>query len=256
MTIDLQNIEFAYDQTPVLRQISGRIEQGDFMSLVGPNGSGKSTLIKCLNGILRIQKGNILLNGRDLAEFNPNQLARKMAYVPQTEQKAVPMNVFDAVLIGRKPYIRWKPVKNDLDVTAAILEKLNLESVAMKEVHKLSGGQQQRVFIARALAQEPEVLLLDEPTANLDLKHQVDVLELLRSLTKQGITVIMAMHDINLASIYCRQVMMMKEGELFASGGREIFTKENVEKLYGVKVQTIHENGTVFIVPNKLKANE
>ena len=256
MTIELQNIEFAYDQTPVLRQISGRIDQGDFMALVGPNGSGKSTLIKCLNGILRVQKGNISLNGRNLAKFSPNQLAQKMAYVPQTEQKAVPMNVFDAVLIGRKPYIRWKPAKNDLDITAAILKKLNLESVAMTEVHKLSGGQQQRVFIARALAQEPEVLLLDEPTANLDLKHQVDVLELLRSLTKQGITVVMAMHDINLASMYCRRVMMMKEGELFASGGREIFTKDNVEKLYDVKVQTIHENGTVFIVPNKLKANE
>ena len=252
MNIELRNIEFAYDKTPVLQNINGRIEPGQFVALVGPNGSGKSTLIKCINGILRIQKGEILLDGNNLETYGSNRLSQKMAYVPQTEQKAVPMSVFDAVLIGRKPYIRFKPAKRDMEITADILERLNLASVAMRDVNKLSGGQQQRVFIARALAQEPEILLLDEPTANLDLKHQVDVLKLLGSLTRQGITVVMAMHDINLAAMYSRQVMMMKEGQLFASGGKEIFTAENVEKLYDVHVETIHKNGTVYIVPDRI----
>ncbi len=252
MNIELRNIEFAYDKTPVLQNINGRIEPGQFVALVGPNGSGKSTLIKCINGILRVQKGEVLLDGNNLETYGSNRLSQKMAYVPQTEQKAVPMSVFDAVLIGRKPYIRFKPAKRDMEITADILERLNLASVAMRDVNKLSGGQQQRVFIARALAQEPEILLLDEPTANLDLKYQVDVLKLLGSLTRQGITVVMAMHDINLAAMYSRQVMMMKEGQLFASGGKEIFTAENVEKLYDVHVETIHKNGTVYIVPDRI----
>lgn len=254
MKIELRNIEFAYDKNPVLRNITGMIDPGDFVALVGPNGSGKSTLIKCINGILRIQKGEVLLDGKNLKSYGTNRLSQKMAYVPQTEQKAVPMNVFDAVLIGRKPYIRWKPAKRDLEITAGILEKLNLAPVAMKDVTKLSGGQQQRVFIARALVQQPEVLLLDEPTANLDLKHQVDALKLLGSLTRQGITVIMAMHDINLAAMYSKKVMMMKEGRLFASGGNEIFTADNVEKLYDVNVETIHKNGTVYIVPDRTQS--
>ncbi len=252
MNIELRNIEFAYEKTPVLQNINGRIEPGQFVALVGPNGSGKSTLIKCINGILRVQKGEVLLDGNNLETYGSNRLSQKMAYVPQTEQKAVPMSVFDAVLIGRKPYIRFKPAKRDMEITADILERLNLASVAMRDVNKLSGGQQQRVFIARALAQEPEILLLDEPTANLDLKYQVDVLKLLGSLTRQGITVVMAMHDINLAAMYSRQVMMMKEGQLFASGGKEIFTAENVEKLYDVHVETIHKNGTVYIVPDRI----
>lgn len=252
MKITFREVEFSYDKTPVLKHISGEITKGDFVALVGPNGSGKSTLIKCLNGLLRVDKGAVYLDEKNLTSFNADQLARKIAYVPQAEQKSVPMKVFDMALIGRKPYINWRPRKKDLEITAGVLEKLHLGEVAMKEVNKLSGGQQQRVYIARALTQEPEILLLDEPTANLDLKHQMEVLELLQSLTNQGITVVMAMHDINMASLYCTHFLMMKNGRIFADGGREIFTAENVEELYEVNVRTIHENGSVFIVPERI----
>ncbi len=251
MEIHLKNIEFSYDRIPVLKGIDARIGKGEFVTLVGPNGSGKSTLIKCLNGILKIRKGAVLLDDHNISTYRSDRLARVMAYVPQSEQKAIPMKVFDAVLLGRKPYISWRPARRDMEVVDEILMRLNLEDVAMKEVQKLSGGQQQRVYIARALAQEPEVLLLDEPTANLDLKHQMEVLDLLRSLTSRGITVIMALHDINLASLYGTRVMMMKEGKIFASGGMEVFTAENIEELYDVKVHMIHENGSVYIIPNR-----
>jgi len=221
------------------------------VALVGPNGSGKSTLIKCINGILTVREGDVLIDGISVHTIPAVERARKMAYVPQTEQKSVPVQVFDAVLLGRKPYIQWRPSRSDYERTAEILQRLDLEDVAMREVHKLSGGQQQRVFIARALNQQPEILLLDEPTANLDLKYQMETLGLLRDLAGDGITVVIAMHDINMASLFAGRVMMLKNGTIFASGGPEIVTAEHVEQLFGVKVRIVHENGTRFIVPDR-----
>ncbi len=251
MNITLQNITFSYDKDPVLIDISADIVSGNMIALVGPNGSGKSTLIKCMNGILPVDKGEVLLNGKNIRSYRTVERARKIAYVPQTEQKSVPMLVFDAVLLGRKPYIHWKPSRSDIALTAEILRQLDLEDVAMREVQTLSGGQQQRVFIARALNQQPDILLLDEPTANLDLKYQMEILDLLRSLTNQGITVVIAIHDINMASLFASRVVMLKNGSVFASGGREIVTAGNVEQLFGVKVRVVHENGTRFIVPDR-----
>ena len=251
MHITLQNITFSYDKEPVLNDVSIDIDRGEMVALVGPNGSGKSTLIKCINGILTVNRGEVLLDGKNIRSCRAVERARKIAYVPQSEQKSVPVQVFDAVLLGRKPYIQWKPSRADIKQTAEMLQQFDLEEVAMWEVQTLSGGQQQRVFIARALNQQPDILLLDEPTANLDLKYQMEILELLRSLTSHGITVVIAMHDINMASLYASRVVMLKQGSVFASGGKEIVTAENVEQLFGVKVKVIHENGTRFIVPEQ-----
>ncbi len=249
MNITLRDITFSYDKDPVLNGINAAIEHGDLVALVGPNGSGKSTLIKCINGILAVSEGEVLLDGTNIRTIPTAERARKIAYVPQTEHKAVPMKVFDAVLLGRKPYIFLKPSNSDLEITSGILKQFDLEDVAMRDVHTLSGGQQQRVFIARALNQQPDILLLDEPTANLDLKYQMEILGLLRSLTQQNITIVIAMHDINMASHFANRVVMLKQGSVFASGGREIVTAENVEQLFQVKVRIIYENGTRFIVP-------
>ena len=251
MHITLRDITFRYDKDPVLSNIRAEIDRGDLVALVGPNGSGKSTLIKCINGILTVREGDVLIDGISVHTIPAVERARKMAYVPQTEQKSVPVQVFDAVLLGRKPYIQWRPSRSDYERTAEILQRLDLEDVAMREVHKLSGGQQQRVFIARALNQQPEILLLDEPTANLDLKYQMETLGLLRDLAGDGITVVIAMHDINMASLFAGRVMMLKNGTIFASGGPEIVTAEHVEQLFGVKVRIVHENGTRFIVPDR-----
>ena len=251
MHITLRDITFRYDKDPVLSNISAEIDRGYLVALVGPNGSGKSTLIKCINGILTVREGDVLIDGTSIRAIPAVERARKIAYVPQTEQKSVPVQVFDAVLLGRKPYIQWRPSRSDYERTAEILQRLDLQDVAMREVHKLSGGQQQRVFIARALNQQPEILLLDEPTANLDLKYQLETLKLLRDLAGDGITVVIAMHDINMASLFANRVMMLKEGKIFASGGPEIVTADHVEQLFGVKVRIVHENGTRFIVPDR-----
>ncbi len=249
MRISFQHISFRYDRALVLKKITADIEQGELVALVGPNGSGKSTLIKCVNGILKLQEGRILLNGQDIRLYRPVDLARNMAYVPQSEPLGGSMPVFDTVLMGRKPYIQWKPASNDIENTARVLSRLELDEVAMRPVRTLSGGQQQRVFIARALNQNPRVLLLDEPTANLDLRYQMEVMDVLRSLTLEGITVIIAMHDINLASAFASRILMLKEGTLFADGGKEIVTAQNVQKLFGVKLQVLRNNGNAFILP-------
>ncbi len=249
MKIHIHDIEFSYNGTPVLNHINSHVEKGDFLALVGPNGSGKSTLIKCINGILRTQKGTVLIDDKTINKYAPHELAKEIAYVPQNEEKKAGLNVFDTVLLGRKPYITWKPSKNDLEITAHILKTLHLESVSMKPISKLSGGQQQAVYIARALAQEPDILLLDEPTANLDIKHQIEVLDLLKKLSAQGITIVIALHDINMAIRYANKMMMLKEGKIFANGNRDIITTENIENLYNIKVHIIKEKDKLFVIP-------
>ena len=247
--IELQKLDFAYNGTLVLKNINHHFEQGKLISIVGPNGSGKSTVLKCMDRILQPQHGFIHLDKKNINDFKSDELARKIAYVPQSEGGTFPATVFDTVLLGRKPHIQWSPQEKDLEVTATMIEMLDLKDISLKSINKLSGGQCQRVFIARALAQEPELLLLDEPTANLDLKHQLEVLKILKQLSIQGITVIIAIHDLNLALQYSDDFVLLKEGEVFATGGKEIISNQNIEKLYDVKVRIIKENGNFIIVP-------
>lgn len=245
----VNNLSFAYNGIPVIRDFNLHFKSGELISIVGPNGSGKSTMLKCMNGILCPQEGSILLDDQNISNFRAGQLAKKMAYVPQSESGTFPATVFDTVLLGRKPHIQWSPGKRDIDVTAEVIEKLNLSDIALKSINKLSGGQRQRVFIARALAQEPEILLLDEPTANLDLKHQLEVLKILKQLSQQGITVVIAIHDLNLALQYSDKFVLLKDGEIFAEGGKEIISNENIEQLYDIKVKILKDDGQFFIIP-------
>ena len=247
--ISIRNIEFSYNANPVLQNIGCEIGTGDFVALAGPNGSGKSTLIKCISGILKIQKGEILIDGRTSKDYSPNAMARKVAYVPQNVCRQASITVFDSVLMGRKPYISWKPSANDLDITAEILKLLDIDHLAMKITNQLSGGQRQTVMIARALAQEPEILLLDEPTANLDIRHQMEVLEILKTLTAKNITIVIAIHDINMAMRYANNIMMLKEGKLFFYGGKDKITAENIENLYGIKVEIVPIDDSPYIIP-------
>ncbi len=247
--IELEKLDFAYNGNLVLKNISQQFEQGKLISIVGPNGSGKSTVLKCMDRILQPKKGIIHLDKKNILDFKMSELARKIAYVPQSEGGTFPATVFDTILLGRKPHIQWSPKEKDLEIIATVIEKLDLKEISLKSINKLSGGQRQRVFIARALAQEPEVLLLDEPTANLDLKHQMEVLKILQQLSQQGITVIIAIHDLNLALQYSDQFVLLKEGEIFAKGGKEIISNENIEKLYDIKVKIIKDNGNFIIVP-------
>ncbi len=249
MKLSIHNVTFSYNGTPVLENVTENIPAGSFVAIVGPNGSGKSTLLRCIDGILKPRMGSVLLEDRDVQDFDRPHKARKFGYVPQEAGHTPPSTVFDTVLMGRKPYIGWQVKQQDKTITSRIIRQLHLEEIALRDVNKLSGGQRQRVFIARALAQQPEVLLLDEPTANLDLRHQLEVLQLLQSVSQKQITTLVAIHDLNLAAQYCSHFIMLREGKIFSSGGREILTRENIESLYDIRVNIFQADDKIFFVP-------
>ncbi len=249
--VKINNLNFSYSKKPVLKYLNAKINEGDFIGIIGPNGSGKSTLLRCIDGILPVNTGTIFIDNTDIRHYSRNKLSRKIAFVPQHENQVFAPTVYDTVLLGRKPYIGWAPRKADHKITIDVIQQLDLEEISLECINELSGGQRQRVFIARALAQQPEILLMDEPSANLDLKHQLEVFEILKKLASDGITIAVALHDLNLAAKYCESLLMLNEGEVFASGGKNILTSENIEKLYGVKVRIINTNGDFIIIPEK-----
>lgn len=251
MKIEIAKLEFSYDSTPVLEDVNLKLKTGETLAIIGPNASGKTTLLKCINRILKPQKGSIMLNGEEIENFEREVLARKMGYVPQSKNKSFPTTVFDMVLMGRKPHGGWKPSENDLEVTSKIIDKLGLKDIAMRNTGEISGGQRQKVIVARALAQKPEVLLLDEPTSSLDLRHQLEVLDVVKKQTTNGISVVMAMHDLNLAARYSNKFLMLDNGKIFAAGGKEVLTPKNIEIVYGVKVTMTEKSGRPMIIPEE-----
>ncbi len=247
--ISLSGVHFAYNGVPVIRDISHQFEKGSFTAVMGPNGSGKTTLIRLINGMLEPGEGRVTVMGRSTADYNARDLAKEMAYVPQMQQNVFPATVFDTVLLGRNPYIRWSPGRDDQRIAAEILVELGLKDFALKDINKLSGGQRQRVFIARALAQQPSVILLDEPTASLDMRHQHEVLQLLRKLAESGITVVMAIHDLNLALKYCSKFMILDRGVLVSAGEKDIFREKLLEEVYRVRIKIAREGEQTYILP-------
>ena len=251
MKITINNLSYSYKETEALRDVCFSVNSGDFMAIVGPNGSGKSTLLKCLDRILNYKEGQIQLNDENIKHIPSRILSKKMAYVPQKEDYTLPNSVFDTVMLGRKPYIDWSIGNQDIEVVTDLLDRFDLSSLAMRDLNTLSGGQKQRVYIARALAQQPDVLLLDEPTANLDLYHQAEIMEYLATLAGEGLIIIVTMHDINLALQYCNTAIMLSNGSLFASGGKEIFSKENIDSLFGTTVKIVSQDNQTFIIPQR-----
>jgi iron complex transport system ATP-binding protein len=251
MQLEIQDVEFAYRSKPILNQVSFTVRTGDFVALVGPNGSGKSTLLRCIDRILKPRAGRIVIDGKNTGVCDGTALARQMAYVPQSEGADFAVSVFETILMGRKPHMSWTPSETDLQKTAQVIEQLRLKDLALVNLNQLSGGQRQKVLIGRALAQETPLLLLDEPTANLDLKHQLEVLELLKSQTQKGIAVIVAIHDLNLAARYSNKIIMLRQGTIFAAGNAEVLNQANIEAVYEVRVRLFRDKGRLVVVPEQ-----
>lgn len=251
MKLNIRGVEFRYDSSPVLKGVSMEVEKGEILSLIGPNGSGKSTLLRCINRIIDPQKGAVFIDGENISSLGRREIAKLIGYVPQASSQSFPTTVFDTVLMGRRPHISWTPSGHDFEVVSEVLNLLGINEFALRDINELSGGERQKVIIARAVAQEAEVLLLDEPTSHLDLRHQLEVLELIGKLAKQrGITVILALHDLNLAARYSSKIIMLKEGRVHAIGTpEEVITKENIKRVYGVKSEIIRGAGCWSIVP-------
>ncbi len=251
MIIKINDLSFSYNSHPVLQDIQLEVGKGEVLGVIGPNGSGKSTLLKCIDRILKPKSGSILLDGKEINRFSMREMARFIGYVPQREESRFPVTVFDAILMGRKPFLNWKPSSSDLEKVSQIVESLKLESIAMREIGSISGGERQKVLIARAIAQEPQVLLLDEPTSYLDLRHQLEVMDLVKHLAGEGTSSVVAIHDLNLASRYCSSLVLLQEGKVFAAGGKEVLAPENIEPVYRVKIQTCCEGKHTLIIPDK-----
>jgi iron complex transport system ATP-binding protein len=219
---------------------------GEIVGIVGPNGSGKTSLLKLLGKVLRPQEGDIILLGRDLATMSQGEVARTVAMVPQEQHQMFPFTVLETVLMGRYPHhqdMRWSAgfgweSADDLAVARHAMVSTDVEHLGDRLITDLSGGERQRCVIARALAQTPRVLLLDEPTAFLDLQHQLEICAIVRRLKEErGLTVVLVSHDLNLASQYCDRILMLKEGKLFRLGTpEEVICRDLIKAVYGCEV--------------------
>lgn len=249
MKLEIKGVSFGYGSMPALEDVTMSLGDGEIVSLVGPNGSGKTTLLKCINMILKFQKGTVLVEEKDISKLKLKELAKLLSYVPQSAGRSFPSTVFEIVLIGRKPYVDWSVSSRDKEIVSNILSLMGLKEMALRQSNELSGGEYQKVLIARALAQEPQVLLLDEPTSNLDLKHQLDVLNLITTIVKKkNIAAVMAMHDLNLASRFSNKMIFLNGGKIYDAGKPEnVLTERNIRKVYGVEA-IVNKNAGYFQV--------
>ncbi len=238
--IEVRSIFFRYHQEWVLQDISFRIEKGEFIAVIGPNGSGKTSLLKILYRLLAPQQGEVFLGGVPLYQIARQEIAKRIAVVPQETHSLFPFSVMEIVLMGRSPYLGslMFESKKDLEIARKALEWTDTLSFSERPVDELSGGERKRVFIARALAQEPDIILLDEPTATLDIHHQIDFLQCILDLNQEkGLTIVMASHDINLASEFCDRLILLNSGRIDQIGtSKEVITAENIERVYGSNV--------------------
>jgi iron complex transport system ATP-binding protein len=249
MILEIQDLRFEYPGRPVLEGISLAVEKGQLVAVLGTNGAGKTTLLKCINRILTPSAGIVLVGEVPITSFNRNILAQKIGYVEQ-QRIGSRATVFNTVLLGRKPYIRWDITQADMEVASQALEALGLAEYALRCLDELSGGELQKVVIARALAQEPEVLLMDEPTNSLDLKNQLEVLNLIHQISRErGIAAVVAMHDLNLALRFADRFILIKDKTIYAAGGPEVITPENIETVYAVPVEIASHNGSRVVIP-------
>lgn len=234
------NLAFDYGKQQVIKNINLNFEKGTFIGLIGPNGAGKSTLLNLLMGMIKPTKGDVNLYGQPLKQYKQRALARQISLVPQDVSIEYAFSVREIVAMGRNPHLGpFQPeTKRDRELIDLAMEKTDLLQMATRNVNQLSGGERQRVFIARSIAQEAPILLMDEPTANLDLCHQLEVLSLVKALTEDGQLAISAIHDLELASRFCDQLILIHEGEIAAQGSpAEVLTKENLYQFFSIEAE-------------------
>jgi len=240
----------------ILSDVGFTLDQGQMLAILGPNGAGKTTLLRCINAMIRPWAGVVQIEDADVLRMGAEKIARNLGYVAQRNE-AGRMTVFDAVLLGRKPYLHWKAGAKDMSKVAGALHQLGLEDLALRHIDELSGGELQKVCIARALVQEPKVLLLDEPTSSLDLKNQLDILHTIGRVVKEHrLAAVMTMHDLNLAFRFADRFLFLKEGTVFADGRLDQVNADMVAAVYGVNVDILQHNGQVVIVPNQQPISE
>jgi len=251
MSLDVHELRFAYAAQPVLRGVSFRVEPGALSALLGPNGSGKSTLLKHLAGFLPARQGRVRVLGRDLAGLSLRERARLIGFLPQSHVPVFPFRVAEVVLTGRAAGITFLPGRKDREKAAEAMARVGIAHLADRPYSELSGGERQLVLIARVLAQEPRVFLLDEPLAHLDIANQVRVVRLLKELAAAGLTVLIVMHDPNLALLFADGIVVLKEGRVLRFGPHgEMADRRLYEEAYGVALAAVPFGDRFLLVPD------
>ncbi len=234
--LKINGLSGGYNREAIVKDISLDIKKGDFLGIIGPNGSGKTTLLRLLSRILAPQKGNILLEGNDIKSMDLKKFCQKAAFVSEDNGINFSFSVLEVVLMGRIPHLARLQVetKEDFAIAEKSLDITDALGLKEKMIDELSAGERQRVIIAKALAQQPALLFLDEPTSHLDIGHKIQVLDLLKRLNRQdSLTIVMVLHDLNLASEYCNRIVLLDQGRIFKQGSpREVLTYQNIEAVY------------------------
>ena len=250
--IEAKGICFHYKNCPVvLQNVDFQAEDGHFLAILGNNGAGKSTLLKCMNGILKPDSGSLLLDGEDLLTMPHRQVAQRVAFVAQTVA-STQMTVHDMVMLGRRPYMGWSFSLEDHDIVHAAMARLGLMDMRGRFLNQLSGGERQKVMLARALAQQPRLLLLDEPTSALDIRNQYQVLKIVGELCRtEGLTAVVVIHDLTLALRFCDRFLLMRDGQVYRCGGLEVLDKTALREVYGVDAEPVVVNGRHIVLVNE-----
>lgn len=247
--MNIENLSYHYKGGPsVLENVRFQVKEGSFLAILGNNGVGKSTLLKCFNRILTPDSGSVTLDGEELLKLPARELAKRVAFVAQTVP-STQMTVHDMVMLGRRPYMQWGFTERDHQIVHEAMDRLEISHLRGRFLSQLSGGERQKVMLARALAQQPKVLLLDEPTSSLDIQNQYQVLEIVREICKRdGITAIVVIHDLNLALRFCDAFLLMRQGRVYRSGGREILDRQALMDVYKISAAPVNINGQTIVM--------
>ncbi len=247
--LSVENLQFHYQGGPkVLKKINFSLGDGEFLAILGNNGAGKSTMLKCFNYIITPDAGEVLLNGENLLKMSAKEVARRIAFVAQNVPDTQ-MTVHDMVMLGRRPYMSWAFTERDHEIVHEAMDRLKVSEFRGRFLNRLSGGERQKVMLARALAQEPKLLLLDEPTSSLDLKNQYQVLQIVKDICHEtGISAIVVIHDLNLALRFCDRFLLMQQGEVFRYGDAGILDREAIWKVYGVHGEVVSAGNQKVVI--------
>ena len=255
--LKVNNLVCGYNGKEIIKGISFSVSEGEFLGVIGPNGAGKTTLLKALTKVLKPYRGDILYCGRNISNLSAGELAREIAVLPQILEIPFSFTVEEFVLMGRFPHLKRmeKPKTHDLEVVEKVMEQAEVLPLRKRKINQLSGGERQRVLFAQALAQEPHLFLLDEPVSHLDIKHQVEILDLLKRLNKEKLTVVAILHDLNLASEYCKQIVLLDNGYINRKGSPgEVLTYQTIEEVY--KTMVVVEKNPISGRPHVLLVPE
>ncbi|WP_305065462.1 heme ABC transporter ATP-binding protein [Methanococcoides sp.] len=250
--LEIKDLTVSYGSRKILEDINISAEKGEFLGILGPNGSGKTTLVKAITKVLKPESGEINLSGRSIKHMNGSELAKHVAVVSQVISINFEFAVKDIVMMGRTPYIKSNESPEDFDIVEESMEKTKTDFLKDRLVTQLSGGELQRVIIARALAQQTDILLLDEPTSHLDITNQIDILNLIKDESRKGKLVVAVVHDLNLAAYYCDKIALIRDGKLMSLGTpAEVLTPETIGKVYNLPVEVVINEITnsLYVIP-------